>query len=461
LDPFVGELNAGMIYLDLTGSRAWTWADFDSNIELKFDQTHFETNHYVYYDAVGLRVTKMDGLDNSGGVQPTSETSQLIDVNKLNNVYNRAVRASDVWNEAPGYYQGQGVSVAVVDSGILPNKDLKKRIIQRVNFNSEYHNSHDGYGHGTFVSGIIAGDGKLSSGRFVGVAPKTNIINVRVSDDVGASTESDVVSGLQWILEHKAEYNIRVVNMSLNSSVAQSYHTSPMDAAVEILWFNGIVVVVSAGNNGTANLFPPANDPFVITVGATDDRGTLSMADDTIAGFSAYGTTEIGTAKPEIVAPGRRIVGVLPRHGVLTMSREHTSAQVNSNYFRMSGTSLSAPMVSGAVALLLQAQPNLNPDQVKYRLMATAAKAPAWPGYNPTTGGAGYLDIYAALHSNTSETANTGTRASQLLWTGPEPINWGSINWNSINWGSINWNSINWGSINWNSINWNSDHWDQ
>jgi len=123
----------------------------------------------------------------------------------------------------------------------------------------------------------------------------------------------------------------------------------------------------------------------------------------------------------------------------------------------MSGTSMAAPMVSGAAALLLQDEPNLTPDQVKYRLMATANKT--WPGYNAKKAGAGYLDVYAAVKGTTTASANTGTRASRMLWTGGQPINWDSVNWNSVNWNSVNWNSVNWNSVNWNSVNWNSVNW--
>jgi serine protease AprX len=126
-------------------------------------------------------------------------------------------------------------------------------------------------------------------------------------------------------------------------------------------------------------------------------------------------------------------------------------------YFKMSGTSVSAPMVSGAVAILLQDEPDLTPDQVKYRLMATANKT--WPGYVAATAGAGYLDIYAAVNDTTTQSANTGLTPSQLIWTGSEPVAWGSVNWNSVNWNSVNWNSVNWNSVNWNSVNWNSDYW--
>ena len=159
-------------------------------------------------------------------------------------------------------------------------------------------------GHGTHVAGIIGGDGYLSDGAYMGVAPAINLVDVKVLNDAGMGYLSDVVAGLQWVLENKATYNIRVVNLSLNSSVAESYNQSPLDAALEILWFNGVVVVVSAGNNGNNSsstrgvLLPPANDPFLISVGAADDRGTTTLIDDKLANFSAYGTTA-GQVKPD------------------------------------------------------------------------------------------------------------------------------------------------------------------
>ncbi|MEZ4729926.1 MAG: S8 family serine peptidase [Caldilineaceae bacterium] len=258
------------------------------------------------------------------------------------------------------------------------------------------------------------------------------------------------------ILQYKSTYNIRVVNLSFNSTVAESYLTSPLNAAVEILWFNGIVVVVSAGNNGTATLYPPANDPFVITVGAADDKGTASIVDDTVAPFSAYGTTLDGFAKPDLVAPGRHIVSLLAANS--TFQAERPGNIVDTKHFRMSGTSTSAPIVAGAVALLLQDEPNLTPDQVKYRLMATANKN--WAGYNATKAGAGYLDAYAAVYGTTTQSANTGIYASRLLWTGPTPVTWGSVSWNSVSWNSVSWNSVSWNSVSWNSVSWNSDYWE-
>ena len=299
--------------------------------------------------------------------------------------------------------------MAIVDSGVNPQDDLSSqdnRVVASVQFNNgSIPSVNDSYGHGTHVAGIVAGDGSDSNGMYIGVAPRANIINVKVSDDQGSGTASNLVSGLQWIYDNKDQYNIKVVNISLNNAVVSSYNTNPIDAAAEILWFNRVVVVVSAGNAGAQGaLYPPANDPFVITVGATDDRGTSSISDDTIAPFSAYGSTSDGVAKPDLVAPGTNIVSLMAsaNSGLATA---HPNNVVNQFYFRMSGTSMSAPMVSGAAALLLQDEPNLSPDQVKYRLKSTAH-----PFDIALRAGAGYLDVNAAIHGNSTQSANTARR---------------------------------------------------
>jgi serine protease AprX len=377
--------------------------------------------------------------------------------------YAAAIRADQAWLAD---LKGLGVTVAVVDSGITSHNDLldfgngPSCVLASTNQTSEA-SANDGYGHGTFVAGIIGGNGTLSGGTYSGIAPWVNLVNVKVSNQQGMSTASDLIDGLQWINNNRSAYNIRVVNLSLNSTVAESYHTSPLDAAVEILWFNGIVVVVSAGNNGTGSgpvtLYPPANDPFVITVGASEDKGTAALSDDTIASFSAYGTTENNYAKPDLVAPGRHVVSLLASTSAYAYIN-HSSHRVDNNYFRMSGTSMSAPMVSGAAAILLQDEPNLNPDQVKYRLMSTANKN--WTGYNAAAAGAGYLDVYAAVSGTTTGAANTGILPSQLLSTGSTPISWGSVGWNSVGWNSVGWNSVGWNTVGWNTVGWNASVWD-
>jgi serine protease AprX len=399
----------------------------------------------------GVRWISLDG--------PVVQTSceGCISTGNLVNVYNQAVRANAVWNEAP-YRQGQDVTVAVVDSGI--NKvhgDFGNRIKQSVNI--VYPDViFDGYGHGTYVAGIIGGDGTRTQGSYIGIAPKANLLDVRVTSFAGAATESDVVAGLQWIYDNRATHNIRVVNLSFNAATPQSYHTSPLNAACEMLWFNGIVVVAAAGNYGANALYPPANDPFIITVGAVDDLGTAAITDDQIASFSAYGVTTDGVAKPDLVAPGRNLVSTVnSKFGLLSLLRPRNLLN-DTPYFRMSGTSAAAPVVSGAIALLLQAEPNLTPDQVKHRLMATANKN--WPGYDPTKAGAGYLDIYNAIKTKTTASANTGIPISKLLLSGPTTSSASKTVWDSISWSSISWSSISWSSISWSSISWSSDYWE-
>jgi serine protease AprX len=387
--------------------------------------------------------------------------AKCIDTTNLVNAYIFAVKADKVWNRSP-YLQGNAIGVAVVDSGVNPNGDLYtnmgvNRQVADIRFNSDYNQStSDGYGHGTHVASIVGGDGSESGGKYIGVAPMVNIINVKVSNDDGSAMLNDVVAGLEWVLENKNTYNIRVVNLSLNSSVAESYHTSPLDAAVEILWFNKIVVVASAGNKGSGAIYPPANDPFVITVGATDDKGTNSISDDVIASFSAYGQTSDGIKKPNLVAPGTNIIARLVNQN-MGLANAHPANKVGNQYFRMSGTSMAAPMVSAAAALLLQDEPGLTPDQVKYRLLATANKS--WSGYNMTKAGAGYLDIDAAVRGTTTKNSNTGLMASHLLTTGSEPITWGSAGWNSVGWNTVGWNTVGWNTVGWNTASWNSDYW--
>ncbi|NTW11885.1 MAG: S8 family peptidase, partial [Anaerolineales bacterium] len=372
---------------------------------------------------------------------------------------------------------GSGVTVAVIDSGIAYHNDLKVsgsnnqyRIIANEYFTGSG-GSDDLYGHGTHVAGIIGGTGSMSSGKYRGVATGVNLVNLKVADKDGMTFESDVVDAFEWVYNNKDAYNIRVVNLSMNSTVAQSYHTSPLSAAVEILWFNGVVVVVSAGNNGTGEgpvtIYPPANDPFVITVGATEDKGTTGLGDDNLAIFSAYGTTEDGFAKPELVAPGRNLIAPLAAKAS-TVYTAHPLHRVGDYYFRMSGTSMSAPVVSGAVALLLQDEPNLTPDQVKYRLMATANIG--WQGFvfaDPDPSYPGYLDVYAAVNGTTTQSANTGIVVSKMLATGSDSdgvyynsVGWNSVGWNSVGWNSVGWNSVGWNSVGWNSVGWNTSTWD-
>jgi serine protease AprX len=342
---------------------------------------------------------------------------------------------------------GQDVTVAVVDSGISATNDLAGRVTLAPNYAGL-----DDFGHGTHVAGIVGGNGATLK-TFRGVAQGVNLISLDVTDNLGMTYESTVIGALQWVYDHKVQYNIRVVNLSLNSTVELSYHQSPLDAACEILWFNGLVVVASAGNKGPAGgynttMTSPANDPFIITVGASDEHDNTNPADDTVAPFSSHGITQDGFVKPDILAPGYNVVNLLSPNS--SWAVEHPDRVVESYFIRLSGTSMAAPMVSGAVALLLQDEPNLTPDQVKYRLLNTGRSISGDEGVFP------YLDMVAAVKGNSTASANLGLTASQMLTTGSDPITWGSVGWNSVGWNSVGWNSVGWNSVGWNSVGWNS-----
>lgn len=366
-----------------------------------------------------------------------------------NNYYLDTLGVRPLWDRG---LRGQGIGVAVIDSGVSTDADFSNLV--QISFSSNSQTVEDEYGHGTHVAGIIAGNGNDAAGRFSGIAPEVTLISVKASDENGQAFESDTVRALQWVLEHKTQYNIRVINLSINSTDEQSYHTSPLDAAVEILWFNGVVVVASAGNKGLPGKYStigaaPANDPFIITVGAADEGKTADRTDDAVALYSSVGLTRDGFPKPEIFAPGGSIYSVLSQDSEWAR-RMPSRTTLNGQYFRLSGTSMAAPMVTGAVALLLQDQPQLTPDQVKYRLIQTASTLTVNIG--PARVSYPYLDIHAAVTGTTDQTSNTGVQASQMLWTGPEPVNWASVNWTSTNWNSVNWTSVNWTSVNWTSM---------
>src|SRR3990167_3899871 len=213
---------------------------------------------------------------------------------------------------------GRGIGVAVVDSGVAAHPDLGDRIVAAIDFTQAAPTVSasplgDPGGHGTHVAGLVAGDGASSGGAITGVAPGANIIDVRVIDANGSSNTSVVLRGLQWILRNKSTYNVKVVNLSLGAPVTKSYKLDPLATAVEVLTFAGVTILVSAGNSGSAGgtITSPANDPFVISVGAIDDAQTAATIDDTIASFSSRGRTAYDSlTKPDVSAPGRRMVSL-------------------------------------------------------------------------------------------------------------------------------------------------------
>jgi serine protease AprX len=246
--------------------------------------------------------------------------------------------------------------VAVIDSGTQDSTDLqnssgKNRITYKQSYITGVKGTVDVYGHGTHVAGLIAGNGAASSGQYEGVAPAATILNLRVLDDTGMGQDSYVISAIQAAIKMKTSYNLRVINLSLGRPVYESYTLDPLCQAVEQAWKAGFVVVVAAGNdgrndsagtNGYGTITAPGNDPYVITVGATKQMGTATRADDLIASYSSKGPTTIDhIVKPDIVAPGNRVVSLA---GKSATQLEHSfpQNQITSEYFVLSGTSMAA-----------------------------------------------------------------------------------------------------------------------
>jgi serine protease AprX len=320
---------------------------------------------------------------------------------------------------------GAGVGVAVLDTGVAPHADLTtptNRITGWVDLVNSYPNPYDDSGHGTHVAGIIAGNGysTASSGTDLrGVAPGANIIGVKVLNSNMVGYTSTVIAGLEWCIENKSALNIRVVNLSFGATVTESYTTDPLCQAVQAAYDAGIVVVVAAGNNGRLDpnnqysgtryggITSPGNHPLAITVGATASNDTSSYGDDTVASFSSRGPTMVDhIAKPDIVAPGNRVISLYTSGTLASNHPELVQTVGGVNCLQLSGTSQATPTVAGTVALMLEADSTLTPDTVKARLMASARKQ--WntsiSAYAPYERGAGLLDVEGALDSTYTET---------------------------------------------------------
>ncbi|MDO8612970.1 MAG: S8 family peptidase [Dehalococcoidia bacterium] len=422
-----------------------------------------------------------------------------IDTSNLANTYPFSVNANDPWSKG---YTGAGVGVAVVDTGISPSghedfkgADGKSRVIAEVVVNTTTSNVTDGYGHGTHVAGIVGGDGSLLDGKYIGIAPSVNLLNVKVADDAGNASLADVIAGLEFVYNNKDAFNIRVVNLSLHSSVAQSYKTDPLCAAAEFLWLNGVFVVAAAGNLGGAPDavgYCPGNDPFIMTVGAIDDQGTTAYGDDVPTPWSSFGTTQDGFPKPELLTPGRGIVSVIDTNSILY--KDYPANVVDKQYLRLSGTSMSAGVMSGVAALVLERRPDWTPGQLKCTLISTSrslsgsyssfrvpragnASNQSTPtcdsdgGLTPSfllsqapvvqVGVVAYVlgepNPQAAAAKVGLDLEAAGIRGATLDTVDWSAIKWSAIKWSAIKWSAIEWSAIKWSAIEWDAIKWSSD----
>jgi serine protease AprX len=449
-------------------------------------------------NSLAARPGKAKGVKKSftsvNGVSASLTGAQLVDLAKrpgiLTITLDSRVQLSaqytngQTWVDSAGvsdFYTGQALSslnvpaIAIVDSGVAAGRtDFGGRVVKQVTMTSLQPNSAgDGRGHGTFVAGIAAG----SKTGYAGAAPTAPIVSIDVMDDNGMAMTSDVIAAADWILANKGTYNIKVANFSLQSTQAGSFMYDPLNKAVEKLWFSGIVVVAAAGNYGengqpTTVAYAPGNDPFVISVGASDTNGTgWTSTDDTAAPWSAFGYTLDGFAKPDLGAPGRQLVGPVP--STSTMPLEHPERITAPGYMWMSGTSFSAPVVSGAAALILAKNPTWTPDKVKGALMLSARPTAAGMAL-----GVGEVNAKGAFDATNPPNPNLGLNAfvgpdgtggqvfDSASWANTATANaswnqasWNSASWANASWANASWNAASWANASWAQASWSSASW--
>jgi serine protease AprX len=422
------------------------------------------------------------------------------DVNSMLNIES-TVGARSAWSKGTG----AGIDVALIDSGISPVAGLNSpgKVLNGpdLSFDSQNDNVRylDEYGHGTHMAGIIAGhDAGVTAGPdtgsqpFMGMAPDARLVNVKVADAHGVTDVSQVIAGIDWVVEHAHDpgMNIRVLNLSFGTNSSQSYLIDPLAYAAEVAWRNGIVVVASAGNSGAASgrLTSPAIDPFVIAVGADDTHGSNGINDDTIPSFSSNGD---GVRNPDLVAPGVHVQSLRDPGSYLDNQYASTGA-INDRFFRGSGTSQAAAVVSGAVALLLQAHPDARPSQVKAMLDQNAN---VLPSAQQQAQGNGLLSLKGIMGGNLNPyraqgfTRGTGggslnaARGASIVSLNGVPLNtesdifgnpvdtgqlaavedaqnaWNGGTWNGTSWAGDGWNGTSWAGTSWAGTSWAGTSW--
>ena len=415
---------------------------------------------------------------------------------------------------------GQGIGVAVLDTGISEMKDFGGRIVHGPDLSGEG-TTVDTYGHGTVMAGVIGGGGQDSSSRiggaYTGVAPKSTLVSVKVAGRNAAVDVSTILQGMHWVSAYKDQFNIRVLNLSWGTKSTQSPTIDPLNYAVQRLWKQGIVVVVASGNAGphAGTVTKPGDDPMVITVGAYDDKQNLDPADDSLSAWSSRGPTPTGLRKPDLLAPGRSLIATRSYGSAVEL--ENPKALLSPSYIKGSGTSEAAAVVSGLAALILQANPSYTPDQVKAvlkntaapiagvsaesqgagRVQAgaalTAAPGPAsWQTSSATGLGSldasrGGLNVYgdcngdgvldpikgeidvrceawqpqAWIDSPWSGVAWTGVAWTGVAWTGVAwtGVAWTNATWNGVAWTGGTWNGVAWTGVAWTGVAWTGSSW--
>jgi len=412
-------------------------------------------------------------------------------------------------------YTGAGVDVALIDSGVSPVMGLagKNKLVYGPDLSPESQASNltnlDTFGHGTFMAGLIAGHDptlyrpydQAPASRYRGMAPDARIVSVKVATSDGGTDVSQVIAAIDWVVQHAHDpgFNMRIINLSYGTDSAQAYTVDPLAFAAEQAWKHGIVVVAAGGNFGfqkQANSAPaladPAIDPYVIAVGSSDSVGTATLADDTVPSFSPY-PKRGSTRSVDLLAPGAHIQGLRDPNSFIDIN--HPEGMIDDRFFRGSGTSQSAAIVSGAAALVLQKYPNATPDQVKELLRSTGypinaplpaigggelrlAKALATPlphftqTWTPSTGVGSLEEARGTDHLVSDGVALTGEQdimgspfaaaaeasleALAKSWSGGT---WNSKSWSGNGWSGTSWASKSWSGNSWTGASWSSKSW--
>ncbi|HKG15810.1 MAG TPA: S8 family serine peptidase, partial [Pyrinomonadaceae bacterium] len=318
---------------------------------------------------------------------------------------------------------GAGLGIAVLDSGVDTRHESMRdglglsRVAASIDFTGEGR-TDDAFGHGTHVASLAAGRGVAPAGAYQGVAPAAKVLNLRVLDSGGKGTVSGLLAALDWVLQNRALYQIRVANLSLGTAAVDDYRNDPVCAAVRRLSDAGVVVVAAAGNSGRDSLgnkiygqiHSPGDEPSAVTVGASNTFGTDTRSDDAVATYSSRGPTRgawtdegdvahyDNLLKPDLVAPGNKLIGAASGNNALLASHSELNADASQPSSRrmmyLSGTSMAAPVVAGAAALVLQANSSLTPNLVKSVLTLTAQPL---AGFNQLEQGAGELNVEGAV----------------------------------------------------------------
>jgi serine protease AprX len=422
--------------------------------------------------ATTVKANRLPALLKIPNLIVTPDVQVHVDSYSSNQLWPYETGVSKAWSGYDAPRPGTVPAIAIVDSGIQPGRsDFGNRVLANVKFSTLPDDSPgDGRGHGTFVAGIAAG----GADGYTGATPQAPLVSLDVMDDHGVARTSDVIAACQWILQNKAQYNIRVANFSLHASNQSHFFQDPLDQAVEKLWFNGVTVVAAAGNYGLGDKpsgvpFAPGNDPFVITVGAIDIGGTKNIRDDVNAPWSAWGRTLDGFMKPDLAAPGRYMVGPVPGNSTLAVERADKIAAPG--YIQLSGTSFSAPVIAGAAAQILAMHPGFTPDQVKGALMESTKDVDGAPNGSV---GVGELQMSKAAYYlyppnpnkalgrfMKSVSGGSGKTFDSVSWldTAKANVSWDSVSWDSASWSDAAWNVVSWADVSWESVSWADVSW--